>query len=127
MGLDPLDVAGKIKVELELIDVFVFVFGLCSCFCVVFADALLLSCFGYRWVNGHNTALTPENKKRGYCHISRDENPVNQNMTSVWKVLQCFHASKGLRVFGDHISQDVLHTCSYFLHWGQTWHESKMM
>lgn len=51
MGLDPVDVAGKIKVELELIDVFVF--SWCSCFCVVFADAHLLGlflqcCFGYR-------------------------------------------------------------------------------
>lgn len=51
MGLDPLDVAGKIKVELELINVFVF--SLCSCFFVVFVDALLLGlflqcCFGYR-------------------------------------------------------------------------------
>lgn len=92
MGLDPLDVAGKIQVELELINIFVF--SLCSCFFVVFADALLLGlflqcCFGYRWVNRHNTLLTPGKRenRRELSHEQRLKSTprVNQNTPRVWK------------------------------------------
>lgn len=38
----------------------------------------------------------------------------------VCAVLQRFHIGERLGVFGNHICQDVLHTCSYFLHSRQT-------
>lgn len=37
---------------------------------------------------------------------------------------QCFNVGECLRVFGDHISQDMLHTCCHFFHRWQTWHKT---
>lgn len=134
MGLDPLDVAGEITVEMELINVFVF--SLCS-WLFVFCDSLLLllflqCCFGYRWLNRHETVLTPDAGDTGrgigvtvtLAEIETKPQRKSERDKCVKTVLQRFHVSKCLRVFGNHISQDVLHTCSHFLHWGQSWYKN---
>lgn len=135
VGLDPLDIAGEITVELELINVFVF--SLCCSIFVAFGGTLplhlfLQCCFGYRWLNGHRTILTPDTRRTGrrisVSIILADSKPQSKSKHDycVTRSLQCFHVGKRLRVFGNHIGQDVLHTCSYLLHWGQAWQKNKM-
>lgn len=72
---------------------------------------------GWSQDSSHTWHRTNRKEDQCYYHISRDHDKC------VTTFLQWFYVSKCLRVFGNPISQDVLHTCSYFLQWGKTCHK----
>lgn len=127
MGLDALDVAGEVKVELELVDVLGFVLR-AACFFVAL-DGLLrllfLKCrLGHGGLDGHMTALTSDKAKEeqeGGSIWLPGLQRVKSNLTErqkgcVWAsaFVQCLHVGECRGVFGDHIGQNMRHTCGDF-------------
>lgn len=127
MGLDALDVAGEVKVELELVNVLHFV--LLGAWFFVALDRLLrllfLKCrLGDGGLDGHMTALTSdkakEEQEEGSILLSGPQK-IQSNLTEHQKCctwastfVQCFDVGECHGVFGDHIGQNMCHTCSDF-------------
>lgn len=90
--------------------------------------------FSHTWCNKRNRR---REWRRGYCLVINKlwyqyqcdkDHCGNRNQSSqikkryVHTFLQCSHEGECLGVFGYHISQDMLHPCSYFFYRWQTWH-----